>query len=401
MTDAAAPSASSAGSALPLAGVRVLDLTRLLPGNTATLVLAGLGADVVKVEDPRSGDGTRLAPPYAATGESGPHVALNRGKRSLAVDLKHPEGPGLLLELVARADVLVDSFRPGVLDRLGLGPDALAAANPSLVHVSITAYGDGAMAALPGHDLNAEGYAGLLSLSRGPEGAPAMPAVPVADLTAALQAVIAVLAGLRRAESGQGGLRADVPMVDAALTLATMLSGTVAVTGAAPPSPDMLSGALACYRPYRCADGQWVVCAGLEPKFFARTVELLGRPDLAARQYDPAGQEELAAELAGLFGALPRVEVLALLEHEDTCVSPVHDVAAAMAAAEPRGSIVRARLADGTGVPVISAVPWLPGAGAGDGAAAPALGADTDAVLAEAGLDVGRVARLREAGVIA
>ena len=399
---AATPPASSAAAApLPLAGVRVLDLTRLLPGNAATLVLAGLGADVVKVEDPRFGDGTRLAPPYAITGESGPHLALNRGKRSLAVDLKHPEGRALLLDLVAHAEVLVDSFRPGVLDRLGLGADALAAANPALVHVSITAYGDGGMAALPGHDLNAEGYAGLLSLARGPDGAPAMPAVPVADLTAALQAVVAVLAGLRRAESGGGGLRADVPMVDAALTLATMLSGTVAVTGAAPPSPEVLSGALACYRPYRCADGQWVVCAGLEPKFFGRTVELLGRPDLAARQYDPAGQDDLAAELAELFGALPRAEVLALLEHDDTCVSPVHDVAEAMAAAEPRGSIVRVRLADGTPVPVISAVPWLPGAGAGDGSAAPALGADTEAVLAELGLDAARVAGLREAGVVA
>lgn len=228
-----------------------------------------------------------------------------------------------------------------------------------------------------------------------------MPAVPVADLTAALQAVVAVLAGLRRAESGGGGLRADVPMVDAALTLATMLSGTVAVTGAAPSSPEVLSGALACYRPYRCADGQWVVCAGLEPTFFARTVELLGRPDLAARQYDPAGQEDLAVELAALFGARPRAEVLALLEHDQTCVSPVLDLAAAMDAAEPRGSIVRVRLADGTPVPVVSAVPWLPGAGAGDGATAPAPGADTDIVLAEAGLDAARVAGLRDAGVIA
>ena len=134
----------------PLDGVRVLDLTRLLPGAYATSLLVGLGADVVKVEDPRGGDGLRVMPPYTATGESGVFVALCRGKRSIALDLKNPAGRDVLVDLVAHADVLVDSFRPGVLDRLGLGAAVLDEANPDLVHVSMTAYGDGERAALPG-----------------------------------------------------------------------------------------------------------------------------------------------------------------------------------------------------------------------------------------------------------
>ncbi len=165
----------------------------------------GLGADVVKVEDPRGGDGLRLSPPYTETGESGLFVALCRGKRSVALDLKSAYGRDVLLALVARSQVLVDSFRPGVLDRLGLGADALAAANPALVHVSMTAYGDGARAALPGHDLNAEGYAGLLGLSRGTDGQAAMPPVPVSDMAAGLQAALAVVSGLRVAESAAVG----------------------------------------------------------------------------------------------------------------------------------------------------------------------------------------------------
>ena len=259
----------------PLDGIRVVDLTRLLPGAYATSLLVGMGADVVKVEDPRGGDGLRLSPPFSASGESGLFLALCRGKRSVALDLKTDVARDALLRLVSVSHVLVDSFRPGVLDRLGLGPAELAAANPALVHVSMTAYGDGERAALPGHDLNVEGYAGILGLSRGVDGGAAMPPFPIADMASGLQAALAVVAGLRVAEahgapsSAAPAFRADVTMLDSAMSLTAIGQGTVMSTGEAPPVPDVLTGALACYGVYRCGDGAEIAVGALEPKFFS------------------------------------------------------------------------------------------------------------------------------------
>jgi crotonobetainyl-CoA:carnitine CoA-transferase CaiB-like acyl-CoA transferase len=191
-------------------------------------------------------------------------------------------------------------------------------------------------------------------------------------------------------------------MVDAALSLLGLAAGSYAVTGQSPPTPDMLTGALACYGMYRCADDRWLTCGGLEPKFFARMLELMGRSDLAPWQHDPQRQDDLREALTREFGSRPRDHWLALLEHEDTCVGPVLDVAEAMVAAAGRGDlVVQARLADGTAVPVVPAVPWLAGSAASEGATAPALGADTDALLAEAGVPREQIAQLRAAGVVA
>jgi crotonobetainyl-CoA:carnitine CoA-transferase CaiB-like acyl-CoA transferase len=382
----------------PLAGVRVLDLTRLLPGAYATSLLSGLGADVVKVEDPRSGDGLRVMPPYTSSGESGVFVQMCHGKRSVALDLKHARGRTLMLELVAGAHVLVDSFRPGVLDRLGLGADALAAANRDLVHISMTAYGDGSRAALPGHDLNAEAYAGVLGLSRGPDGMPAMPAVQVSDMTTGLQAALAVVAGLRvseRAASATGsagagspsGFRADVTMLDSVLSVATVAQGSVVATGAPPPTPDVLTGGLASYAVYRCSDGLEIACGALEPQFFSRVAELVGDPSLAQAQYDVAGQDALRGRLSRLFAERPRHEWLALLEEEQTCVTPVRTAAEALADPDllARRVVVEVPLADGTSASVGRAAAWAPAPAATRGA--PTLGADTDEVLRALGHD--------------
>ncbi|MFN8158109.1 MAG: CoA transferase [Candidatus Nanopelagicales bacterium] len=377
----------------PLEGVRVLDLTRLLPGAYATSLLVDLGADVLKVEDPRGGDGLRITPPYTASGESGVFVALCRGKRSIALDLKHDEGREILLELVARSDALVDSFRPGVLDRLGLGAAELEAANPALVHVSMTAYGDGARRALPGHDLNAEGYAGLLGLARGHDGAVGMPAQPIADMATGLQTALAVVSGLRLAERGQP-LRADVTMLDSAFSLMGLAQGAAAATGDAPPTPDVLTGGLACYGVYRCADGLELAVGALEPQFFGRVAELVGRPELAARQYDVGGQDALRGELTALFSSRARADWLALLEDDQTCVTPVRTVAEALADPDlrERGVVVEAGLADGSTVALGRTAAWAPSAdGPAPAPTAPALGAHTDEVLRELGRDPGSV----------
>jgi alpha-methylacyl-CoA racemase len=370
---------ASARAEAPLAGVRVLDLTRLLPGAYATSLLVDLGADVVKVEDPRGGDGLRAAPPWTPSGESGLFLALCRGKRSVALDLKNPAGRDALLALVAEAQVLLDSFRPGVLDRLGLGPAELARANPDLVHVSLTAYGDGERAALPGHDLNAEGYAGLLGPSRTADGSVPMPAVPHADLATGLQAALAVVSGLRVA----GGFRADVSMLDSAMSLAILDQGAVVATGSDGPVPGMLTGGLACYGVYRCADGLEVVVAPIEPGFFARFAELVGHPDLVALQYDVAGQDGLRGRLSALFAEQPRAHWLALLEDDQTCVSPVRTVAEALDDADlrSRGVLSEVSLADGTTRTVAKAAPWTAGDPA-RGTGAPGLGEHAGEVLA-------------------
>ena len=384
-------SRGTAHPVLPLDGVRVLDLTRLLPGAYATSLLVDLGADVLKVEDPRGGDGLRLTPPYTATGESGVFVTMCHGKRSIALDLKNARGRTVLLELVAQSHAMLDSFRPGVLDRLGLGAEALAHTNPDLVHVSLTAYGDGARTALPGHDLNAESYAGLLGLSRGPDGLPAMPAVAMADFATGLQAALAVVSGLRLAERTDGtGFRADVTMIDSALSFATIAQGAVVATGQAPPTPDVLTGGLACYGVYRCADGLEIACGALEPQFFGRVADLVGDLSLALQQYDVTGQDALRGRLTTLFAERPRHEWLALLEDDQTCVTPVRTVADALADQDlrARGALVDVALLDATTVTVARAAAWAPAEDLARPTSAPALGAHAEEVLRALGHDV-------------
>jgi crotonobetainyl-CoA:carnitine CoA-transferase CaiB-like acyl-CoA transferase len=331
----------------------VLDLSRLLPGAYLTMLLADHGADVLKIEQPGSGDGLRGAPPWTSSGEGALHVALNRGKRSAALDLRSAAGRDALLRLVEDADLLVESFRPGVLDRLGVGWEQLRARRPSLVLVSVTAYGStgedgsGRTAALvPGHDLNAQAGAGALLLAG--DGVPEPPATQLADLGAALHAAVGALAALRHAQATGQGQRVEVSMADAALSLLPFATAAVAVTGTAPePGGDALTGGLACYATYRCADGRWLAVAALEPKFFARFTELIGEPDLAAAQYDPASQERLRARIGAVLAGQDRAHWLTLLAGEDTCVSAVRDVAEATRTARGRGAVLDVPLPDG------------------------------------------------------
>ena len=386
---------------LPLDGVRVLDMTRLLPGNFATLLLSGLGADVIKIEEVRGGDGIRHMYRTGDHNESGGHVVLNRGKRSAAIDLKTSAGREAMLDLVGSAHVLIDSFRPGVLDRLGLTAEALKTSNPQLVHVSINAFGaTGPYTAIPAHDLNSAGYAGALGLVAGADGALAMPAIQSADLAAGLHAALAVLAGLRVAERDGASYHADVAMTDSIATLLPLTVSAHASTAKSPPVPDLLTGALACYGMYKCADGQWLTVGGLEAKFFGRMVELMGTPELALDQYNPLGQEALRARLASEFGKRPRDEWMKLLAGEDTCVGPVLTIEQALQ--EPhfveRGIITQARFRDGTLTPVFKSVPWV--VGGDDGLQAPELGEHTEAVLSEAGLSPERIAELRQLGIV-
>ena len=239
---------------LPLAGLRVLDLSRLLPGGYATLILADLGADVLKVEEPGKGDYLRWMPPYTSTGESGQFLALNRGKRSLSLNLKREAGRDIFRELARDADVVVESFRPGVMNRLGIGYESLRADNQGLVFVAISGYGvDGPYAQRAGHDINYLGYAGALSMTGHPETGPWQPGLQIGDLGGGgLPAVVAILVALRvRDATGEGQL-CDVSMTDGVASWLTLAAGGYAATGAMSSAGNgLLNGGRACYGVYR------------------------------------------------------------------------------------------------------------------------------------------------------
>ncbi len=342
---------------LPLHGVRVLDMTRLLPGNYATVTLVEMGAQVIKVEA-AEGDGTRWVGPFLPSGESGAFVQLNRGKGSVVLDLKDPVGAAEFATWIADSDVLVDSFRPGVLERLGFAEHELRALRPNLVHVSIDAYGSGGeLEQVPGHDLNALGYAGVLTLA----GTPRLPGLQVADLAAGLHAALAVLAGLRVAATGRFA-RYEVAMVDAALAMAQLPLGAWLASGQSPDQPWDLTGRWACYDVYECADGTWLTLGALEPKFFAEILARIGLAELAQAQYDPAEQPRVRQSLRRTFLEQPREHWLDLLAFADTCVGPALSLAEAMQQPNLRARPVMRRVqsADGTVGEVFAALPWLP-----------------------------------------
>jgi len=287
----------------PLEGMLVVDLTRYLPGAFASAELLRLGARVVRLEAP-GGDPMRASAPSW-------YDALNAGKESVACEL--PAEAGFARALLGRADVVLESFRPGVAARLGVGPEDAPA---HAVYCSITGFGlGGRHEQRAGHDLNYLGWAGALE-----DTAPALPPVQVADLAAgALGAVTEVLAALLAG----GGARIVVSMTHGSHRFVShRLAGD--------PLPRFLTGGLACYRVYETADGRLLTVGALEPVFFARLCELLGRPELAERQF--AGeQEELAAELAQVFSRKPLEDWLAVFDNEDACVGPVATLAEAAA----------------------------------------------------------------------
>jgi crotonobetainyl-CoA:carnitine CoA-transferase CaiB-like acyl-CoA transferase len=382
---------------MSLDGVRVLDLTRLLPGAFCTLQLADMGADVVKVEEPTAGDHMRWYPPLNE-GQSVLFNVLNRNKRSLTLNLKSDAGRDLFLALAERADVVVEGNRPGVMDRLGLGWPALRARNPRLVMCSITGYGqDGPLARRAGHDLNYLAIAGALSMNA-PRGGPPHPlSVQVADLGGGGQAAaVAILGALLAVARGGEGRYLDVSMTDGALTWLAVPMAQERVSGPLPAGMHRLTGRYACYGVYECADGRHLAVAALEPKFWRTLCEALGRPGLVDDQYaDGVAQERLRAEVATVLGSRARDEWVAALDGLDVCVEPVLELSEVMDHPHVRA---RGLLADRpTGLEIAPAVRQAEGWRRRD---APRLGEDTAAVLAEAGLDGERVGELRAAGVV-
>jgi len=338
----------------PLDGVRVLDLTRLLPGAYATLLLADLGADVVKIEDPRGGDGMRSLP---TSGRRPYFELLNRRKRSVTLDLRSPEASAVLDALCTHADVVVDSFRPSTARRLGVDAATIQARHPRLVCASISGFGQaGPYAERAAHDINYQALAGLLR-------PPQLPGPLVGDIGAATQTAIRILAALvQRARTGVGSV-VDVSIHDAAMAWSMF------------PETGELENA--CYNVYETADGEWLALGALEPKFWQGFCERIERPDLVPLQHaHGAERERVVRDVREVLRGRTRGEWLERFAGADVCLTTIYtpdEVASdphVVARGEPRP------------------------------AAAPALGADTDAVLEEAGITEPERARLRSARVI-
>ena len=312
---------------LPLSGIKVLDLSRLLPGPLASLVLADLGADVDKVEDTSGGDYLRVMPPHSGTGAdatSSIFLALNRNKRSAVIDLKKPKGKEALLRLARCYDVVLEQFRPGVLDRLGLSHATLLAENPRLVVCALTGYGQtGPLAQRAGHDLNYLARAGVLGF-QGPEGAPpTVPGFQLADVSGGLYAVIGIMGALmERARSGKGSI-VDVAMIETAMPFAIAGFG-LAFGGETPKQGgEALTGGIAPYQTYGTKDGKAMSLAALEPKFWMAFSSGVGHEIDMSDLVPGPHQVALKAKLSAIFAAKTRDEWVQYASERDCCLEPV------------------------------------------------------------------------------
>jgi alpha-methylacyl-CoA racemase len=310
-----------------LDGIRVLDLSRLLPGPFLTMILADMGADVIKVEAPGVGDYLRQMPP-ARKDMSGRFLAVNRGKRSLVLDLKTPAGRDALLRMAERADVVIESFRPGVMDRLGVGWEALAARNPKLVMCSISGYGaDGPYRERASHDLNYVGLAGVLAMTGEARGRkPAMPGVQIGDLAGgALWSATGILGALLGRERTGEGAHLDISMTEGALALLAAELGNLDCGEREPSRGNQtLNGALANYSIYRTADDRYLSVGPLEPKFWLAFNAAIGRKgDMAEIVAPPERQEQVRAELQAILAKKTRAEWVELFAAHDCCVEPI------------------------------------------------------------------------------
>jgi crotonobetainyl-CoA:carnitine CoA-transferase CaiB-like acyl-CoA transferase len=401
---------------LPLQGIRVLDLSRLLPGGFCSLLLADFGADVVKVEDTGMGDYIRWSPPYYEgvhdSARSALFLSLNRNKRSIRLDLKHERGREVLLRLVRDADVVLESFRPGVLDRLGVGYERMREENPRIVYCAISGYGqDSPKRDASGHDMNYLGLIGLLGLTGATGGPPVQAGGQIADIGGgALMAAFGILAALRERDgepgapgSGEGQL-VDVSMADGSLAWLAMVAASYFADGVVPRRGDLpLAGALICYRPYECADG-WVSLGALEPKFWQAFCRGAGREDLVERQFERPGSDA-HAQVVEIFKGRTRAEWEAFASEHDCCLEPLLELDEALSSelVAAREMVVELpqpgaeRPVRQLGVPVkLSRTPGeharLPG---------PKLGEHSAQLLEAAGYSPEQVAELLDSGAVA
>jgi len=312
----------------PLEGIKILDLTRLLPGPYGTMLLGDLGAEVIKIEEPEQGDYARWNPPQI-NGVGSRHLLLNRNKKSITLNLKKPAGKEIFLKLVQdNADVLIEQFRPGVMDRLGLGYKDLEKINPRLIYCSLTGFGqNGPYQNFAGHDINYIAIGGILGNTGEKDGPPVIPGIQIADLVGGgLYAVIGILTALVAREKTGQGQYIDISMLDGVVSLIPDAAALYFAEGQPPGRGERrLTGGLPQYQVYRTKDGKYLAVGALEEKFWANLCHGIGKPEWAEkipRENDPRCAE-IKKEMAEIFLTKTRQEWIDLLMFRDTCVAPV------------------------------------------------------------------------------
>jgi crotonobetainyl-CoA:carnitine CoA-transferase CaiB-like acyl-CoA transferase len=383
-----------------LEGIRILDLSRMLPGPYCSMMLADLGAEVIKVEEPSVGDPTRRSPPMV-NGHSAPFNQVNRNKKSIAIDLKQAEGRELFLKLASTADCLLEQFRPGVVDRLGINYATIAELNSRIVYCSLTGFGqDGPHRERSGHDLNYLALSGVLGLTTDDAGRPVIPGVQVADLAGGMIAGFAILAALLARERTGRGQYIDVSMFDVMVSMlpipaAHHLAGASIPVG----GKYVLSGAYPFYNVYETGDGKFMTLGALEPKFWANFCRKVDRDDLVSRQFDSGEQrEDLFAEVRRIFKSRSQYEWIELMRDADCCCEPVLSMAEAFEHAQTRArEMIRksSGLTDQLGFSYKLSETTLR-----EVSPAPELGEHTDELLTGIGVAEDERKRLRAAGVI-
>ena len=386
----------------PLEGIRVVDLSRVLAGPYATMVLADLGADVVKVEHPRGGDETRSwGPPYAG-GEAAYFLSVNRSKRSVAIDLKTEEGRQLALDLCAGADVVIENFRPGAASRLGLDFDAVRARRPDVVYCAISGFGAREPRDRPAYDFVLQAESGLMAITGEPDGAPTKVGVAVVDVLTGLNAAAAILAALyRRAATGAGEL-IHVPLLDSALAALVNVAQNALVTGEEPARYGNAHASVVPYQPFHAADG-WIAVAAANDGLFRRLCDALGRPGIAD---DPRfatnaarvrHRSALLAELEPVFESRTADEWLEQLLAAGVPVGKIRGVREALRTSGATTTVSHPTVGD---LELVAAPFSLLDAAVRPPAPPPLLGEHTAAVLAELGVSEERLAELERQGVI-
>lgn len=384
-----------------LQGIRILDLSRMLPGPYCSMMLADLGAEVIKIEEPKIGDPTRHSPPIVG-GQSAPFAQVNRNKKSIAIDLKQAEGRDIFLKLATTADIVLEQFRPGVVERLGIGYAAVAELNPRIVYCSLTGFGqDGPHRERSGHDLNYLALSGVLGLTTDERGKPVIPGVQVADLAGAMIAGFAILAALLARYRTNRGQYLDVSMFDVMLSMlpipaAHHFAGKTIPVG----SKYVLSGQYPFYNVYETSDGNHMTLGALEPKFWTNFCRKIGRDDLVSRQFDSGEQRQnLFEDVRAIFKSRTQSEWVDLMRDADCCCEPVLSMSEAFEHEQTRAREMVREIQDAKLNQLgfsykMSATP------ARDKNAAPALGENTDELLAALGISEEERTRLHTAGVI-
>ena len=393
------------GAASALGGIRILELSRLLPGMLATQMLGDLGADVIKIEQPGVGDYTRAFPPMAK-GDSGHFLVGNRNKRSVTADLKSEAGKEIVRRLARSADVVVEGFRPGVADRLGLGDKDLRGLNPRLVYCSISGFGqDGPYRLVPGHDMNYLGIAGMLQLVARPGLGPLVPGPLIADIGGGtMMAVYGILAALMARERTGAGQFVDVSMTDGSMHFMASHMAEYFFAGREPKGGEQrVAGGSAPYNIYRCADGKHLTLGIIEEHFWQRFRALAGRDDLPEDPFPgPQETERAKAALADVFAQKTRDEWVKLLWENDIPAGPVNSFAEAVNDPQmiARGMVMEVEHPVEGRIPQIGFPVKFSATPGAITRPPPVLGEHTDDVLAEIGYGAGEIEALRREKVV-